>query len=35
MDADATSGHFDYSSISSILERKQVLLQKLAVVEKK
>jgi DNA-binding transcriptional regulator YbjK len=35
MDADATSGHFDYSSISSILQRKQVLLQKLTVVEKK
>ena len=35
MDADATSGHFDYSSISSILQRKQVLYQKLTVVDKK
>jgi hypothetical protein len=35
MDADATNGHFDFSSISSILQRKQVVLQKITVVEKK
>jgi len=35
MDADATIGFFDYGSISSILQRKQVLVQKLTVVEKK